>query len=143
MKSDKEKIFENHIAAYLKDKHRYTALSAADCTDTDFHFIASHLLDFIKDTQLAKYEKLQENYGSDADREILEALKTELERKPLWVIIRNNLPVRGIALICITQNHEAATAKLRMTITAKTNFRLSSNIISAVTHRKALIWFCS
>lgn len=97
MKSDKEKIFENHIAAYLKDKHRYTALSAADCTDTDFHFIASHLLDFIKDTQLAKYEKLQENYGSDADREILEALKTELERKPLWVIIRNNLPVRGIA----------------------------------------------
>jgi len=97
MKSDKEKIFENHIASYLTDKHHYTSLSAADCTDTDFHFIASHLLDFIKDTQLAKYEKLQENYGADADREILEALKTELERKPLWVIIRNTLSVRGIA----------------------------------------------
>jgi len=97
MKSDKEKIFENHIAAYLTDKHLYTSLSAADCTDTDFHFIASHLLDFIKDTQLAKYEKLQENYGADADREILQALKTELQRKPLWVIIRNSLPVRGIA----------------------------------------------
>ena len=97
MKSDKEKIFENHIAAYLTDKHRYTALSAADCTDTDFHFIATHLLGFIKDTQLPKYEKLQENYGTDADREILEALKTELQRKPLWVIIRNSLPVRGIA----------------------------------------------
>lgn len=97
MKSDKEKIFENHIAAYLTEKHRYAVLSAADCTDTDFHFIATHLLDFIKDTQLSKYEKLQENYGTDADREIFEALKTELERKPLWVIIRNSLPVRGIA----------------------------------------------
>lgn len=97
MKSDKEKIFENHIASYLTEKHGYTALSAADCTDTDFHLIAAHLLNFIKDTQLTKYEKLQENYGTDADREILEALKMELQRKPLWVIIRNSLPVRGIA----------------------------------------------
>ncbi len=97
MPSNKEKIFENHIAAYLTDKQRYSALSAADCTDTDFHLITSHLLNFIKDTQLEKYEKLQENYRTDADREILEALKTELERKPLWVIIRNGLLVRGIS----------------------------------------------
>ncbi len=97
MKSDKEKIFENHIAAYLINKHNYTTLSAAECTDMDFHFISTHLLSFIKDTQLLKYEKLLENYGADADREILEALKTELQRKPLWVIIRNSLPVRGIS----------------------------------------------
>ena len=97
MKSDKEKIFENHIVAYLIEKNGYLALSASDYTDTDFHFIIPHLLRFIKDTQLPKYEKLQENYGTDADREILEALKTELQRKPLWVIIRNSLPVRGIA----------------------------------------------
>lgn len=99
MKSDKEKIFENHVTAYLTDenKHGYIALSNNDCTDTDFHFIEAHLLRFIKDTQLPKYEKLQENYGTDADREILEALKTELQRKLLWVIIRNSLPVRGIS----------------------------------------------
>jgi len=97
MKSDKEKIFENHIAAYITKKHGYSALSAADCTDTDFHFIAAHLLGFIIETQLTKYEKLQENYGTDADREILESLKSDLQRKPLWVIIRNSLPVRGIA----------------------------------------------
>jgi type I restriction enzyme, R subunit len=98
MKSEKEKIFENHIAAYLTEKHRYQALSAGDCTDMDFHFIITHLLGFIKETQLSKYEKLQENYGTDADREIYEALKTELQRKPLWVIIRNSLLVRGISI---------------------------------------------
>jgi len=97
MKSEKEKIFENHIAAYLTDRHHYQSLSAADCTDSDFHFVAAHLLAFIKETQLSKYEKLQENYGTDAEREIFEALKTELQRKPLWVIIRNSLPVRGIS----------------------------------------------
>jgi len=97
MKSDKEKIFENHVAAYLTDNHHYETLSTADCTDMDFHFIATHLLRFIKDTQLPKYEKLQENYGTDTDREIFEALKTELQRKPLWVIIRNSLQVRGIS----------------------------------------------
>ncbi len=97
MKSEKEKIFENHIAAYLINKHSYKTLSATDCTDMDFHFVAAHLLTFIIETQISKYEKLQKNYGIDADREIFEALKTELHRKPLWVIIRNSLLVRGIS----------------------------------------------
>jgi type I restriction enzyme R subunit len=96
MISDKEKIFENHVAAYLTDRHGYQPLSAADCTDREFHFIAAHLLAFITATQPAKYDKLKENYGNDADHEIFKALKTELQRKPLWVIIRNSLPVRGI-----------------------------------------------
>ncbi len=97
MKSDKEKIFENHIAAYLTEKHGYLPLSATDCIDTDFHFIAAHLFTFIKETQQPNYEILKENYGTDADREIFKALKTELQRKPLWVIIRNSLSVRGIS----------------------------------------------
>ena len=99
MPSNKEKIFENHVAAYLTDenKHGYTALTNTDCKDTDFHFITIHLLRFIKATQLSKYEKLQENYGTDTEREIIEALKAELQRKPLWVIIRNSLLVRGIS----------------------------------------------
>lgn len=96
MKSEKEKIFENHIVKYLHDNHDYEILSANDCTDKEYHILSSRLLWFIKETQVAKYAKLQENYGADADNEIFKALKTELERKPLWVIIRNSLPVRGI-----------------------------------------------
>ncbi len=93
MKSDKEKIFEDHIAVYLTDigKHNFECLNANDCTDKEYHFIASKLLKFITDTQSTKYEKLKENYGSDADREIFEALKAELERKPLWVIRGNKI----------------------------------------------------
>ncbi len=98
MKSDKEKIFENHIAGYLTDeqKHNYQKLTAVDCTDTEYHLINSHLLSFIALTQSTKYTNLKENYGADADREIVKALKEEIQHKPLWVIIRNGLDVRGI-----------------------------------------------
>lgn len=96
MKSEKEKIFEDHIVSFLVREHKYLLLAASDCADKEFHFIASQLLEFIFVTQKSKYDKLKENYGSDSDREIFEALKTELQRKPLWVIIRNNLLVRGI-----------------------------------------------
>lgn len=97
MKSEKEKIFENHIVKYLVDIHGFTLLSTSDCTDKEYHFIFSNLLSFIKNTQLSKYQKLKENYGADTDREILNALKTDLQRKPLWVIIRNSLMIRGIS----------------------------------------------
>jgi type I restriction enzyme R subunit len=97
MKSEKEKIFENHIVNYLTQRHGYTLLSAADCTDKAFHIISSQLLSFINATQAAKYNKLKENYKTDTDREIFEALKAELARKPLWVIIRNGIMVRNIS----------------------------------------------
>ena len=95
MISNKEKIFENHIRQYLVDQHQYRELTAADCTDREHHFVFPHLVEFIKDTQLAKYNKLVENYGTDADDEIRKALVEDLLRRPLWVIIRNGLQVRG------------------------------------------------
>lgn len=97
MKSDKEKIFENHIVEYLINKHGYQRLSAANSTDKEFHFIPSYLLNFIYSSQSTKYDKLKQDYGADTDREIFEALKTGLQNKPLWVIMRNGLMVRGIS----------------------------------------------
>src|SRR5699024_3914469 len=51
---------------------------------------------FINATQPRKYEKLTKNYGSDADREIVNALKEEVESNPLWLAMRNGITVRGI-----------------------------------------------
>ncbi len=92
----KEKIFENHIAAYLTGKHGYGALTSAECSKNEFPIIESHLLRFLRETQPEKYETLRETYRMGTDREITESLKKELERKPLWVIIRNGLLVRNV-----------------------------------------------
>lgn len=95
MISNKEKIFENHIRQYLVDQHQYRELTSADCNDKEHHLVFPHLVEFIKDTQFSKYNKLVENYGTDADDEIRKALVEDLLRRPLWVIIRNGLQVRG------------------------------------------------
>lgn len=91
-----EEQFENHIVNYLVSVHDYKKLTTADCTDKDFHIVQSHLFSFITETQKENYAQLKENYSTDTEREIFRALKDELNKKPLWVIIRNGLSVRGI-----------------------------------------------
>ncbi len=91
-----EEQFENHIVNYLINTHGYKRLTTADCTDKDFHIVQSHLFSFITETQKENYAQLKENYSTDTEREIFRALKDELNKKPLWVIIRNGLSVRGI-----------------------------------------------
>lgn len=98
MPSNKEKIFEDHIVSYLTDpkKHNFRLLFASDLPDKEFHLCLAQLIEFIIVTQKAKYDKLVENYGIDAVDEISKALRSELDKRPLWVIIRNGLPVRSI-----------------------------------------------
>lgn len=96
MPSNKEKIFENHIFSYLTEKHGFRSLHSAGLPDREYHLFTAHLLEFTTATQQAKFDKLTANYGTDAPDEIFKALISELEKRPLWVIIRNGLPVRGI-----------------------------------------------
>lgn len=90
-----EKIFENHICAYLEGMHGYAPLSNADIADREFYFIESDLIAFIKATQNETFDGFQKEYGLDAPAEIMRALKDELKLKPLWLIIRDGLDVRG------------------------------------------------
>ncbi len=98
MSSNKETLFQEHIAQFLVQKHKFQRLENNDFDDKDFHFLKKHLLDFIVGTQPEKYETLQQNFGTDADKEIFKALKAQLVKKPLWLIMRNQLDVRGIFL---------------------------------------------
>ncbi|MDP2207870.1 MAG: pantetheine-phosphate adenylyltransferase [Bacteroidota bacterium] len=68
MKSEKEKIFENHIAA--------------------------HLLTFINETQSTKYQKLKENYSTDADAEYFDELFVDYARKKKAIAL-----VRGVRAV--------------------------------------------
>jgi type I restriction enzyme R subunit len=88
--------FQKHITAYLKREHGYTVLEQADITDTG-HFIAEqNLWAFLQATQADTIKKLAEDYGTDARDEVFKALRKELERTPLWMILRHGLRVRGL-----------------------------------------------
>jgi type I restriction enzyme R subunit len=91
-----ELTFQEHIADYLVREHGYGVLEQSDITDTE-HFIAEDLLwAFLKATQADTLKKLADDYGADARDEVFKALRKELERKPLWMILRDGLPVRGL-----------------------------------------------
>ena len=95
MSQDAEKRFQNHIADYLIRRHGYAVLEQVEITDSGYYLAEAHLLAFIRATQPETLKRLQSDYGSDAPMEIIRALKEQLEKSPLWMILRNGLSVRG------------------------------------------------
>lgn len=95
MPSNKETLYQNHIAQFLEVEHVYHQLDKALLPEKAHHIIEPLLIDFIEATQADKFAELRENYKSDSEQEIIKALTQELEHKPLWLIMRNGLDVKG------------------------------------------------
>jgi type I restriction enzyme R subunit len=94
-KKPPELTFQQHIADFLVRVHGYGVLEQTDITDTE-HFIAEdHLWAFLKD-QTRPAAEATDDYGTDARDEVFRALRKELERTPLWMILRHGLKVRGL-----------------------------------------------
>lgn len=81
MPSNKETLFQEHICQFLETEHDYKSLAKDLLPDQEHHIIEPLLLDFIKSTQAEKFSELEQNYGSDAEQEIIKALKNELKHK--------------------------------------------------------------
>jgi type I restriction enzyme R subunit len=90
-----EAIFQKHIANYLQNRLGYTCLESDEISDKEFYIAEELFFAFIKATQKDGLARLELNYGSDSLSEILKALKSELQLKPLWLIMRDGLEVRG------------------------------------------------
>jgi len=90
-----EAQFQSHVLHYLNKTHGYTLLDAEDITNQELYIAEDLLLAFIRATQAETLGRLQVNYATDSRDEIIKALKAVLLTKPLWLIIRNGLRVRG------------------------------------------------
>jgi type I restriction enzyme R subunit len=90
-----EKKFQRYLAACFTREHGYAVLEQDDIIDKDWYFAEAHLLAFLQVTQAETLARLAEDYGSDTPNEIFKSLREELERRPLWTIIRSGLIVRG------------------------------------------------
>lgn len=111
MPSNKETLFQDHVCAFLEREHKYIELK--DTPGKDFHLIEDDILDFIKSTQPSKYEELVNNFGSDADREIISSLKLESGRKLLWLIMRDGLDVKGTTIQLYSEKPRSNTSPLQ------------------------------
>jgi type I restriction enzyme R subunit len=125
MPSNKEILFQNHICAFLVEKHEYVYLSNADIKDKEYHIIEKHLTEFIIATQPEKYAVLEENYKTDTNNQIINALKEAVAKKRLWLIIRDGLMVKGTKI-------ELYKPKPRSSTNTEAEKLFSANIFSFV-----------
>ena len=88
--------FQKHFEKALENIHGYRKYTNPDITDKEWYLIEDDLIAYIRKTQLYTYAGLEKNYGSDTNDEIIRALKEETNHRPLWMIFRNGLTVRGI-----------------------------------------------
>ena len=91
-----ELTFQQHIADFLVRVHGYGVLERADITDTEHSIAEDQLWAFLNATQAEQLQKLTDDYGTDAREEVFRALRKELERTPLWMILRHGLKARGL-----------------------------------------------
>lgn len=121
MPSNKETLFQDHLCAFLSAEHKYVKFEASRLTNAN-HIIEKDLIAFIKNTQPNKYEELQENFGTDADREIIKALELTILKKELWLIVREGLIVKGTKVLLYAQKPRSATSVAQSENYAKNKF---------------------
>ncbi len=91
-----ELTFQQHIADFLVRVRGYGAPKQADITDTEHCIAEDQLWASLNATQADQLQKLTDDYGTDAREEVFRALRKELERTPLSMILRHGLKVRGL-----------------------------------------------
>lgn len=95
-KKASELTFQQHIADFLLRRHGYPVLEQTEITDTDHCLPEDHLWAFLTATQAEQIQKLKDDYGTDTRDEVFRALRQELVRTPLWMILRHGLTVRAL-----------------------------------------------
>ena len=99
-----EIAFQNHIREELLRRFKgkalsYTALEQDEITDTE-NFIAENVLwAFVTASQPDEVARVADTYGDDTRDEFFKALRSELCRKPMWMILRDGLEVRGVTFM--------------------------------------------
>ena len=112
MPSNKETLFQDHICQFLESAHGYQSLVTGLLPEKTHHVIESLLLGFIKSTQSEQFAELEENYKSDSDLVIINALKDELDRKRLWLIMRDGLEIKGTRFELYKPTPRSSTSEL-------------------------------
>jgi type I restriction enzyme R subunit len=108
MLSNKETLFQDHLCAFLAKEHQYETFEASRLTNAN-HIIEKDLIAFIKNTQPDKYQELENNSGTDADREVIVALELSITKKELWLIMREGLTVKGTKVLLYAQKPRSTT----------------------------------
>jgi type I restriction enzyme R subunit len=94
--SPTEKRFEDHIEDHLKTVG-YSTLHFSEY-DRNLCLIRNQVIDFIKDTQPEQWGRLQEIYDVDTENKILARISSEISKRGIIDVLRNQVVDRGVYL---------------------------------------------
>ena len=93
--SSQELDFQDHVRDYLVARQGYARLDMSAIDEPELALSRTELLAYLAATQTDSLARLGEDYGSDAGAEVVKALREALTKRPLWMILRHGLEVRG------------------------------------------------
>ena len=91
-----EKKFENHIEKYL-NTIEYKSIHF-EKYDRSLCLMNDELLDFIKKTQKKSWKRLEEIYQEDTENKVLNRISSEISRRGVIDVLRNQVHDRGVYL---------------------------------------------
>ena len=95
-----EKKFENHIEKHLNSID-YKSIHY-EKYDRTLCLIKDEVLDFIKKTQKDSWKKLQDIYEEDTENKVLNRISSEIARRGVIDVLRNQVSDRGVYLdLCL------------------------------------------
>ena len=93
-----EKKFEIHIEKYL-NSIEFKSIHH-EKYDRTLCLIKEEVLDFIKKTQKNSWAKLEEIYDNDTENKVLNRISSEISRRGVIDVLRNQVSDRGVYLDC-------------------------------------------
>ena len=88
-----EENFEDHIEQHL-NQSGYRSLQSA-IYNRSLCLIRDETLQFIRDTQLKEYQRLERQYGADTPVKLLDRVSKQIERRGVLDVLRNGVKDRG------------------------------------------------
>ena len=97
-----EKRFEEHIEKGLNSLG-FCSRNYQDY-DRKLCLINDEIINFLKNTQYKKWKKLNESYGIDTERKVLQRISSEISKRGIIDVLRNQVADRGVYLdLCYFQ----------------------------------------
>ena len=97
-----EKRFEEHIEKELNSLG-YFSRNYKDY-DKKLLLIKDEVIDFLKNTQSQKWNKLNDSYGIDTEKKVLQRISSEIAKRGIIDVLRNQVTDRGVYLdLCYFQ----------------------------------------
>jgi len=97
-----EKRFEEHIEKEINSLN-YSSRNYKDY-DKELLLIKDEVIDFLKNTQSQKWNKLNDSYGIDTEKKVLQRISSEISKRGIIDVLRNHVADRGVYLdLCYFQ----------------------------------------